>query len=61
MKIRPVGAELFYADRGTDAFPNFAKALKKQLQRAQQTVVIQLGFWARDEQLLILKTQHVMK
>jgi hypothetical protein len=52
MKIRPVGAQLFYADRGTDgrtdAFPNFGKALKKQLQTAQQTVVIQLGFWTRD-------------
>jgi len=34
MKIRPVGAELFYADRRTDAFRSFAKALKKQPQRA---------------------------
>ena len=48
MTTRPVGTELFYAVRRTDAFRNFAKVLKKQQQRAHQAVVIQFGFWARD-------------
>ena len=40
MKIRPVGAELFHADRRTDrhneatvAFPSLAKALKNQIKQ----------------------------
>jgi len=54
MKICPVGADLFHADRQTDmaklivAFRNFAKAPKKlpqQRERADPTVLLQQAAW----------------
>ena len=45
MKIRPVGAELFYADRQRDvtklidAFRNFAKAHKKKREKESKVCV----------------------
>ena len=51
MKIRPVGAGLFFADRRTDmtnliiAFRNFANAPKNELYTSQKTLSLRHSGW----------------